>query len=222
MQNKIRCPWCGTDPLYMRYHDEEWGRPVHDDTILFEFLTLEWAQAGLSWITVLRKRENYRKHFHDWDILKIAEMTDEELENILQDSWIIRNRLKIYSVRKNAKVALEIQREFGSLDAYFWRITPLRKGDPAKREGDWGFWKSNPQSSLRSDSSFLKELQTFPIINHPHTLSEVRAETDISRAISKDLKKRGMSFVGSTIIYAFMQAVGMVDDHIESCFRKHS
>jgi DNA-3-methyladenine glycosylase I len=166
------------------YHDHEWGKPVHDDRKLFEFLTLEWAQAGLSWITVLRKRENYRELFHDWDIAKIAKMTDDELEKILENPGIIRNRLKVYSVRKNAKIALELEKEFGSLDAYFWS-------------------RSN-----------------FPIINHPNTLSELPAETEVSKAISKDLKKRGMSFVGSTIIYAFMQAVGMVDDHIVDCFCK--
>ncbi len=185
MPTPIRCPWCWDDPLYIAYHDHEWGKPVHDDSVLFEFLTLEWAQAGLSWITVLRKRENYRKHFHEWDIEKIADMSDDELESILKNSWIIRNRLKVYSVRKNAKIAHEIIREKGSLDVYFWKY-----GDNKTR------------------------------INHPKTLSEVPAETDISLIISKDLKKRGMSFVGSTIIYAWMQAVGMVDDHIEGCMAK--
>ncbi len=184
MQTVIRCSWCWTDPLYVRYHDEEWGRPMHDDRVLFAFLTLEWAQAGLSWITVLRKRENYRQHFHNWDIESIANLTDELLDQILLDPGIIRNRLKVYSVRKNARVALEMQKEFGSLDAYFW-----------------GFG-------------------SFPIINHPQSFSDITAESDISRAISKDLKKRGMSFVGSTIIYAFMQATGMIDDHIERCFCK--
>ena len=121
MTEKItRCPWCGIDPAYVAYHDEEWGRPVHDDRVLFEFLILEWAQAGLSWITVLRKRENYRQVFHQWNIEKIATMTDDELEIILLDPGVVRNRLKIYSVRKNAKITLEIQKEFGSLDAYFW------------------------------------------------------------------------------------------------------
>lgn len=181
---KIRCAWCGIDPLYMAYHDNEWGKPVHEDRKLFEFLTLEWAQAGLSWITVLRKRDNYRKHFHDWDIEKIALMTDDTLERILLDEGVIRNRLKIYSVRKNAKIVLDLICEFGSLERYFQ-----------------SFW-------------------SFPLINHPKALSEVPAETEISKAISKDLKKRGMSFVGSTIIYAFMQAIGMVDDHIENCFYK--
>lgn len=180
-----RCSWCGIDPLYVAYHDNEWWVPVHDDRVLFEFLTLEWAQAGLSWITVLRKRENYRKHFHDWDIERISEMKDEELEKILLDPWVVRNRLKIYSVRKNALVVLQIQEEFGSLDNYLWSYVGHQV-----------------------------------IVNHPKIMSDFMAESDISKKISKDLKKRGLSFVGSTIIYAFMQAVGMVDDHIDLCFRK--
>lgn len=185
---KTRCPWCGTtDQLYIDYHDHEWGVPVHDDRVLFEFLTLEWAQAGLSWITVLRKRENYRRLFHNWDIEKIAQMTDIELEDILLDAGVVRNRLKIYSVRKNAIVALEIQKEFGSLDAYFWSFVQ---------------WETQE--------------------HHGATMYDFPTEDDISRTISKDLKKRGMSFVGSTIIYAFMQAVGMVDDHIDTCFRKNN
>ncbi len=181
----IRCPWCGTDPLYVAYHDEEWGRPVHDDRVLFEFLTLEWAQAGLSWITVLRKRENYRQAFQSWDIPKIAQMTDGELEILLLDPGLVRNRLKIYSVRKNAKMALEIQKEFGSLGVYFWR------------------WIDNKQ-----------------LINHGKIITDFSTESYMSREISKDLKNRWMSFVGATILYAFMQAVGMVDDHIDTCFRK--
>ncbi len=208
----VRCSWCWGDPLYVRYHDEEWGRPAHADEKLFEFLTLEWAQAGLSWITVLRKRENYRSLFHDWDIENIATMTDEVLEKILLDPGIIRNRLKVYSVRKNAQVALEIQKEFGSLDAYFWnsqwfchsevrRIQVPETLDPSYRQDD---------------------RNKFPIINHPTSLSGLPAESNLSKMISKDLKKRGMSFVGSTIIYAFMQATGMVDDHIENCFCKEN
>jgi DNA-3-methyladenine glycosylase I len=185
MTQLIRCPWCWTDPLYVTYHDEEWWVPVHDDAKLFEFLTLEWAQAGLSWITVLRKRENYRKHFHEWNIEKIAKMTDDELENILLDPGIIRNRLKIYSVRKNAQVALEIQKEYGSLDAYFW--------------------------------SFCDKKTT---IHRGNTIYDFPTEDTISKSLSKDLKKRGMTFVGSTIMYAWMQAIGMVNDHIESCYRK--
>ncbi|MBP9812436.1 DNA-3-methyladenine glycosylase I [Candidatus Gracilibacteria bacterium] len=199
--NKIRCSWCGTDPLYVAYHDEEWGKPVHDDRKLFEFLTLEGAQAGLSWITVLRKRENYRKHFFDWDIELISKMTDDELEKILLDEGIIRNRLKVYSVRKNAIAALKLQKEFGSLDAYFWNSSHNWIASQARNDG-------NGRPGV------------FPIINHPKMLSEISSETEISKAISKDLKKRGMSFIGSTIIYAFMQAVGLVDDHIEDCFCK--
>ncbi len=186
-ENLIRCPWCGTDPLYVEYHDIEWGVPVHDDRTLFEFLILEWAQAGLSWITVLRKRENYQELFHDWDIEKIANMTDPELEMILLDPGVVRNRLKIYSVRKNAIVALRIQEEFGSLDMYFWWF-----------------------------------VQNTVIVNHPQSLGDFITESDISQKISKDLKKRGMSFVWSIIMYAWMQAVGMVDDHIDTCFRKNN
>ena len=220
-QNLVRCPWCGTtDQLYIDYHDNEWGVPVHDDRALFEFLILEWAQAGLSWITVLRKREQYRHHFHDWDIARIAEMTDTELEKVLLDPGIIRNRLKVYSVRKNAIVALRTQQEFGSLDAYFWG-TPLRKGEVTEWQGDWGIKNTNPQSATKqADSSFLKEFQNFPIINHSQSMSDFVAESDISKMISKDLKKRWMSFVGSTIIYAYMQAVGMVDDHVDGCWKK--
>jgi DNA-3-methyladenine glycosylase I len=216
----IRCPWCWTDPLYVRYHDEEWGKPVHDDQKLFEFLTLEWAQAGLSWITILRKRENYREHFHNWDIEKIANMREEELEQILLDPGIVRNRLKVYSVRKNARVALEIQREFGSLDQYFWSSEWFY---PSHEKGRLGgvSQKGIPKSITPSHSPFSGgELQTFPIINHPHSMSDFVSESEISKMISKDLKKRGMTFVGSTIIYAFMQAVGMVDDHVVGCISK--
>lgn len=185
MSSIIRCPWCVDDQLYVKYHDEEWGVPVHDDAKLFEFLTLEWAQAGLSWITVLRKRENYCKYFYSWNISKIASIGDTILEEILLDPWVIRNHLKVYSVRKNAKIALEIQKEFWSLDAYFW-----------------------------------KYVDHTPLVNHFLKVDNFPTESDISRKISKDLKKRGMSFVGSTIMYAFMQAVGMVDDHTDSCIKK--
>lgn len=211
-QNLKRCPWCGDDPLYVRYHDEEWWVPVHDDAKLFEFLTLESAQAGLSWITVLRKRENYREHFHEWNIEKIANMRDEDLEEILLDPGIIRNRLKVYSVRKNAIAALQIQKEFGSLDAYFWDSLWFRHSDEGRIQVSE---KWNTGSFVPQDDE-----NKFPIIHHGATMHEFPTEDDVSRALSKDLKKRGMSFVGSTIIYAFMQAVGMVDDHIESCFRK--
>ena len=220
--NSIRCSWCWTDPLSMAYHDEEWGVVVHEDQKLFECLTLEWAQAGLSWITILRKRENYRRLFHHWNIEKIAKMTDTELENILLDSGIIRNRLKIYSVPKNAQVALALQKEFGSLDAYFWHFIPsLPRGIPLMREGDFVSEK-NPLASTSLQTAPLKRSSELPIINHPQHADDCIAESDISRMISKDLKRRGMSFVGSTIIYAFMQAIGMVDDHRDSCFRKRT
>ncbi len=167
---------------YAKYHDEEWGQPTHDDKTLFEFLILEGAQAGLSWYTILKRREGYRKAFYQFDPNKVAVMTDDELETLREDPRIIRNRLKIYSARKNARVFLEIQKEFGSFDAYLW-----------------GFVDGKP------------------IVNHFRSLEEVPVSTPTSDALSKDLKKRGMSFVGTTIMYAYMQAVGMVDDHMESC-----
>lgn len=185
MSQPVRCSWCGTDPLYVAYHDNEWGIPVSDDRTLFEFLTLEGAQAGLSWITILRKRENYRKHFCDWDIDRIVNMSDVQLETILLDPGIVRNRLKIYSVRKNAVAVLRIISEFGSLRTYF-------------------------------ESFFL----SIPLVHSPRTLAEIPAHSDESDRISKDLKKRGCSFIGSTIIYAFLQATGFVDDHTIDCFRK--
>jgi len=171
------------DPLYAQYHDEEWGVAVHNDQKLFEMLILEGAQAGLSWITVLKRRENYRKLFHNFDPQKVAAMSDDELEDILQDPGVIRNRLKIFSVRTNARIFIKIQEEFGSFDSYLWSKTP----DPLV--GKWKNKEEVPTSSLLSD------------------------------AISKDLKKRGMSFVGSTIIYAYMQAVGVVNDHLLTCHK---
>lgn len=169
-------------PFYEHYHDEEWGVPVYDDQHLFEMLTLEGAQAGLSWETILKRREGYRRLFHQFNLERIVKMTDDELEEILTNPDIIRNRLKVFSVRQNAQVALEIQKEFGSLSHYFW--------------------------------SFVEHK---PFINHFKTFKEVPAHTEISDRLSKDLKKRGMTFVGSTIIYAFMQAVGMVNDHLLTC-----
>lgn len=169
---------------YARYHDEEWGVPTHDDRMLFELLILEGAQAGLSWDTILRKREGYRAVFHNFDIKKVAAMTDEELEELRSDERIVRNRLKISATRANARVALAIQKEFGSLDNYFWSFV----------DGQ-------------------------PIVNRPQTFKAVPASTELSDIISKDLKKRGMSFVGSTIIYAFMQATGMINDHVKGCWR---
>lgn len=181
---KIRCGWVNlNNKLYVKYHDEEWGRAVYDDRALFEFLVLEWAQAGLSWETILKRREWYRVVFLDFDIVKCSQFSDTALENILTDERIIRNKLKVFSVRKNAIVFLQIQKEFGSFSGYLWNFV-------------WG-----------------KQ-----VVNHPKTLKEVSAKTELSDRISKDLKKRGMSFVGSTIIYAYLQAVWVVDDHIVDCF----
>lgn len=181
-----RCAWVNlNNELYVHYHDEEWGRAVYDDTILFEFLVLEWAQAGLSWETILKRREGYKKVFFDFDIEKCNRLSDTELEEILTDDRIIRNRLKVFSVRKNAQVFQEIQKEFGSFSGYLWNFV-------------WG-----------------KQ-----VVNHPKDLSQVPAKTELSDRVSKDLKKRGMSFVGSTIIYAYLQAVGVVVDHTIDCFCK--
>lgn len=177
-----RCPWCGEDPLYVRYHDEEWGVPCHDDRKLFEFLILEGAQAGLSWLTILRKRENYRRAFAEFDPAVVARFDDADIERLLADPGIVRNRLKIGSTIDNARAFLKVQAEFGSFDAYSWVFVGGK-----------------------------------PIVNEWQSLSEIPAETDISRALSRDLKKRGFRFVGPTIMYAHMQAVGMVNDHLISC-----
>ncbi len=181
---KSRCEWAGTDPLYVAYHDQEWGVPVHDDRTLFEFLILEGAQAGLSWSTILNKRENYRKAFDSFDPAKVARYDARKVARLMADPGIVRNRLKIEAAIQNARAFLEIQREFGSFDAYIWRFVG---GQPKLNQ-----WKR---------------------------LNEIPAHTAESDAMSKDLKRRGFSFVGSTICYAFMQAVGMVNDHIVSCFR---
>jgi DNA-3-methyladenine glycosylase I len=182
---KERCAWVNLkNPLYVKYHDEEWGVPVHDDQMLFEMLILEGAQAGLSWETVLNKREGYRKAFKNFDVKKVSKMTDEQLEKLMTNEGIIRNRLKIFSARRNALVFLEIQKEFGSFDKYVWSFV---NGKTIKNK-----WKN------------LKQIPTM---------------TKESDDLAKDLKKRGMNFVGSTIIYAFMQAVGMVDDHMNDCFK---
>ena len=180
---KPRCSWVTDDLLYRRYHDEEWGRPVHDDHRLFEMLILEGAQAGLSWITVLKKRAAYRESFHQFDPEKVARMRDAELEQCLQNPGLIRNRLKIFSARQNAQAFLKIQENFGSFDAYVWRFVG---GKPLVRK-----WKD---------------------------ASQIPTSTPESIALSKDLKKRGMTFVGPTIIYAFMQAVGLVNDHERGCW----
>ena len=179
-----RCAWCGTDPLYVHYHDTEWGVPLHDDQALFEFLSLECQQAGLSWITVLRKREHYRKAFFDFDPQRVARMTDAEIEERLLDPGLIRNRLKLYSMRSNASAFLAVQQEFGSFDKYIWGFTGGKVLD-GKRAG----------------------------------MGDIPATSPESDALSKDLKKRGFKFVGSTICYAHMQATGMVNDHVQTCFR---
>lgn len=181
--NKNRCLWCGTDSLYIKYHDEEWGRETHNDKILFEFLILEAAQAGLSWITILRKRENYRRLFADFDAVKVAKFTEEDIERILQDPGIIRNRLKVVSAVSNARLFLDIQKQYGSFNNYLYSFMPDGK----------------------------------PIINHRKSMNEVPARTEISDAIAKDMKKRGFKFFGTTICYAFMQATGMVNDHLTNC-----
>lgn len=181
---KTRCTWCGTDPLYTQYHDEEWGVPVWDDQTLFEFLILEGAQAGLSWITVLKKREAYRKVFSNFDATKVARYTDNRLEKHLQNPAIIRNRLKVFGARKNANAFLEVQADKGSFANYIWDFVD---GTPIQNK-----WKS---------------------------MSQVPATTATSDALSKDMKKRGFTFVGSTIMYAHMQATGMVNDHTTDCFR---
>ena len=180
-----RCGWVGEGkPHYEAYHDTEWGVPVHDDQKHFEMLILEGAQAGLSWETILKRREAYRLAFKQFDVLEVARMTDEALNALLLDSTIIRNRLKIFSARQNARAFIEIQQEFGSFDRYVWGFV-------------------NHQVKL----------------NRPQSLQDIPTSTSESDALSKDLKKRGMSFVGSTIMYAYMQAVGLVDDHVVDCFR---
>lgn len=183
----IRCGWCGQDPLYQAYHDQEWGREVKDDRVLFEFLVLESAQAGLSWITILRKRENYRRLFAGFDAAAVAQFGEEDVERILQDPGIIRNRLKVRSTVSNARIFLEVQKEFGSFYGYLYSFMPDRK----------------------------------PIINEYASLGEVPVSTPESDAIAKDLKKRGMKFFGTTICYAYMQAVGMVNDHMVDCSFRH-
>jgi len=182
---KQRCTWVNLDALdYVQYHDTEWGVPVHDDRTHFEMLTLEGAQAGLSWYTILKRREAYRAAFKNFNLAEISAMTDADLELLLSHSAIIRNRLKVFSVRKNAHVFLALQKEFGSFDAYVWRF-----------------------------------VNNTTIVNRPQTMKDMVVKTAESDALSKDLKKRGMSFIGSTIMYAYMQAIGMVDDHQAGCFK---
>ena len=179
---KKRCQWVTNDPLYIKYHDEEWGRPEYDDAVLYEFLILEGFQAGLSWITILRKRENFRKVFDYFDYKKIAKYDDAKLESLRQDKGIIRNRLKIKAARTNALAFIKVQEEFGSFSNYLWAFVDDK-----------------------------------PIINHWKKSSDAPASTALSDKISKDLKKRGFTFVGSTIVYAYLQSMGLVDDHEEGC-----
>jgi DNA-3-methyladenine glycosylase I len=181
---RSRCAWPGSDPLYMAYHDREWGVPVHDDRLLFEFLTLEGAQAGLSWITILRKREAYRKAFAGFDPQAVARFDRAKVARLLADEGIVRNRLKVESVITNARAFLKVQEEFGSFDAYQWRF-----------------------------------VGGLPIRNAWKRIRDIPASTPVSDAMSHDLKKRGFRFAGSTICYAHMQAVGMVNDHTVDCFR---
>jgi DNA-3-methyladenine glycosylase I len=186
MSNVTRCEWAaGSDELMLAHHDEEWGVPSHDDVHLFEMLTLEGAQAGLSWSTILRKREGYRRAFAGFDPAVVARFGPKDVERLLADPGIVRNRLKVESTVNNAARVVEVQEEHGSLDAYLW-----------------GFVDGKP------------------IVNHWRKLSELPAETDLSKAISKDLKRRGFRFIGPTVIYAFMQSVGMVDDHTVDCFKR--
>ena len=184
-KQKQRCNWTTDDELMIRYHDDEWGKPVHDDKKLFEFLVLESAQAGLSWKTILHKRANYRKAFHDFDYEKIAKYSEKDFKRLMNNVGLIRNRLKILATINNAHRFIEIRKEFGTFDKYIW--------------------------------SFVKNK---PIINKIKSLKDLPAKTELSDRISADLKKRGFKFMGSTIVYAHMQATGMVDDHLMSCFRK--
>lgn len=179
-----RCVWCGTDPIYVKYHDTEWGVPVYDDKKLFEFLILEGAQAGLSWITILKRREGYRRAFANFDAKKVAKFDKKKIKSLLKDPGIIRNRLKVESAVTNAKLFLEIQKEFGSFSKYQWQFVGGK-----------------------------------PKINKVKRHGQLKPTSKESDAFSKDLKKRGFKFVGSTIMYAHMQAVGMVNDHVMDCFR---
>lgn len=185
MQIKNRCAWCEKDDLYRKYHDNEWGKPAYDDDKLFEFLILETFQAGLSWHMILKKRENFRAAFANFDYNIVADFGDVELEILLQNEGIVRNKLKIYATISNAIAFKKVQEEFGSFSKYIWNFTDGK-----------------------------------PIDNNPKTLKDVPATTPLSDAISKDLKKRGFKFVGSTVVYAHMQATGMVNDHVSDCFTR--
>lgn len=179
-----RCTWCGSDPLYVAYHDEDWGVPVHDDRMLFEMLILEGAQAGLSWLTILKKRGNYRNAFHGFEAARIARYDQTEIDRLMQDASIVRNRLKIDSAIKNARAFLKIQEEYGTFADYLWQY-----------------------------------VDGTPVINSWRQHSDLPAHTPLSDRLSKALKRRGFNFVGSTICYAFMQSIGMVNDHTTDCFR---
>ena len=181
---KERCAWANGNPLYEEYHDTEWGKPLKDDNLLFEFLILEGFQAGLSWITILKKRENFRKAFSNFDARKIVKYTQKDIDRLMQDAGIIRNKLKINAAINNAQVFLELQKEFGSFSDYFWKFTNGK-----------------------------------PIVNKWKEMSQIPAKTELAETISKDMKKRGFKFVGPTIIYAHMQATGMVNDHLVNCPR---
>ena len=181
----IRCGWCEKDDLYRNYHDIEWGKPVYDDKTLFEFLVLESFQAGLSWYTILKKRENFKSAFDDFNYKKIANYSEEKVEELMHDPEIIRNRLKILATINNAKRFQEVQKEFGTFSKYIWTFVDGK-----------------------------------PVVNHPKTLNDVPATTEISDALAKDLKKHGFKFLGSTVMYAHMQATGMVNDHLVDCHSK--
>lgn len=182
--NEMRCAWCGQDPLYVAYHDEEWGVPVHDDRKLFEMLILEGVQAGLSWITVLRKRDNYRKAFEAFDAVRVARFDSRRIDSLMKDAGIVRNRLKIEAAVHNARAVLRIIDAHGSLDAYLWRFVGGK-----------------------------------PLQNAPASPAQIPSATAESTAMSRELKRMGCNFVGPTICYAFMQAVGMVNDHVTGCYR---
>lgn len=185
MDDKIRCSWCGSGTLYQNYHDTEWGRPVYDDRLLFEFLILEGFQAGLSWITILKRREDFRSAFDSFDYTIIANYGQQKISELITDDRIIKNKLKVNAAVTNAKAFIEVQKEFGSFSKYIWSFT---NGEP--------------------------------IVNYPKVHADIPAQTPLSVTISKDLKKRGFKFVGPTIMYAFMQAVGIIDDHISDCWVK--
>jgi DNA-3-methyladenine glycosylase I len=187
MDDRTRCPWCGADPLYVAYHDEEWGTPSHDERHLFEMLILEGAQAGLAWITILRKRDGYRRVFDGFDAERLARWDAARIEAALLDPGIVRNRLKVQATVDNARAYLALRDEQGGLAPYLWRFVDGR-----------------------------------PVVNAWRRMAELPASTPLSDAISKDLKKRGFRFVGSTIVYAYLQAIGIVDDHLESCWRRRA